>query len=174
MLLVAPLFGYGLAWIGHFMFEKNRPATFKHPLYSLAGDLVMFKDVVVGRIPLRASGRGTLLAERERHRRGDMSEVIHTHSARVTTTDGHEYRAVIMGEERRDGTWEGWIEFVPIAGGRPCRTGQETSQPGRRALEYWAGGLEPLYLEGAFSRAVRVESKSRITGEHAVGEVSKG
>jgi len=43
--------GYGFAWIGHFVFEKNRPATFKYPLYSFAGDWVMFKDILVGKIP---------------------------------------------------------------------------------------------------------------------------
>jgi hypothetical protein len=43
--------GYALAWVGHFFFEHNRPATFKHPLYSLAGDLVMLRDVLKGRIP---------------------------------------------------------------------------------------------------------------------------
>ena len=42
--------GYGFAWVGHFFFEKNRPATFKHPLYSFAGDWVMFKDILTGRI----------------------------------------------------------------------------------------------------------------------------
>ena len=44
--------GYGFAWVGHFFFEKNRPATFKHPLYSFAGDWVMFKDICTGKIPL--------------------------------------------------------------------------------------------------------------------------
>jgi len=43
--------GYGFAWIGHFFFEKNRPATFKHPLYSFIGDWVMFKDLLTGKIP---------------------------------------------------------------------------------------------------------------------------
>ena len=50
-LLVAPVVGYGLAWIGHFFFEKNTPATFKHPLYSLIGDWVMFKEIMTGKIP---------------------------------------------------------------------------------------------------------------------------
>ena len=44
--------GYGFAWIGHFVFEKNRPATFRHPLYSFLGDWVMFKDILRGRIRL--------------------------------------------------------------------------------------------------------------------------
>ena len=45
-----PLAGYGFAWLGHFGFEKNRPATFKYPLYSLMGDWVMYKDMLYGRI----------------------------------------------------------------------------------------------------------------------------
>lgn len=49
-LLGALLCGYGFAWIGHFFFEKNRPATFSYPFYSLAGDWVMFKDMLIGRI----------------------------------------------------------------------------------------------------------------------------
>jgi len=48
-LLLAPLVGYGFAWMGHFFFEKNQPATFKYPLYSLAGDWVMWKDLLLGR-----------------------------------------------------------------------------------------------------------------------------
>lgn len=49
-LWAAPLFGYGFAWIGHFFFEKNKPATFSHPFYSLLGDFVMFRDMLTGRI----------------------------------------------------------------------------------------------------------------------------
>jgi hypothetical protein len=49
-LLLGVLIGYGLAWAGHFFFERNRPATFRHPLYSLAGDWVMFRDILMGRI----------------------------------------------------------------------------------------------------------------------------
>jgi hypothetical protein len=50
-LLAIPVVGYGFAWFGHFAYEKNRPATFRYPLYSLMGDWVMFKDVLTGRIP---------------------------------------------------------------------------------------------------------------------------
>lgn len=49
-LLLLPLVGYGFAWVGHYVFEKNRPATFKYPFYSLAGDFVMFKDILTRRI----------------------------------------------------------------------------------------------------------------------------
>lgn len=49
-LLAIPLVGYGFAWVGHFVFEKNRPATFDYPLYSLMGDWVMLKDAFTGRI----------------------------------------------------------------------------------------------------------------------------
>ena len=51
-LLAALACGYGFAWIGHLFFEKNRPATFRHPLYSFMGDWMMFKDILSGRIPL--------------------------------------------------------------------------------------------------------------------------
>ena len=49
MLFFAPLCGYGFAWVGHFFFEKNKPATFTYPLYSFIGDWAMFKDIIIGR-----------------------------------------------------------------------------------------------------------------------------
>lgn len=49
-LLAAPFAGYGFAWVGHFFFEHNRPATFSHPWYSLAADFVLFRDMLVGRV----------------------------------------------------------------------------------------------------------------------------
>lgn len=51
-LWLAPLFGYGFAWLGHIVFEKNRPATFTHPLYSFAGDWVMFWNILRGRVTI--------------------------------------------------------------------------------------------------------------------------
>lgn len=47
--VAAPLIGYGFAWIGHFAFEKNRPATFKYPVYSLMGDFRLWFETVTGR-----------------------------------------------------------------------------------------------------------------------------
>ena len=47
-----PVAGYGFAWVGHYGYEKNRPATFKHPFYSLMGDFVMYRDILLGRISI--------------------------------------------------------------------------------------------------------------------------
>lgn len=84
-----------------------------------------------------------------------MSELrIHVYKTHVADADGHPYRALAMGEQRPDGTWVGWLEFAPRGGrGLIRKTPIETTQPNRRALEYWAGGLEPVYLEGALERA---------------------
>ncbi len=49
-LLGGLLIGYGFAWIGHFFFEKNRPATFKNPLYSFIADWVMYADIWRGKV----------------------------------------------------------------------------------------------------------------------------
>jgi hypothetical protein len=49
--VAALVVGYGFAWIGHFFFEKNRPATFKYPLFSLMGDFRLFFETVSGRRP---------------------------------------------------------------------------------------------------------------------------
>lgn len=50
LFLLIPLVGYGFAWTGHFLFEKNKPAAFKNPLWSLACDFIMFKDIATGQI----------------------------------------------------------------------------------------------------------------------------
>ncbi len=64
------------------------------------------------------------------------------------------YVVWVCGKERVDGTWQGWLEFHPTDNTLPTlTTEQETSQPNRFALEYWADGLDPVYLEGALARA---------------------
>lgn len=49
LLVLIPFVGYGFAWVGHFFFEKNKPATFKHPVYSLASDFLLFFDLLSGK-----------------------------------------------------------------------------------------------------------------------------
>jgi len=58
-LLAVPLAGYGFAWVGHFGFEKNRPATFKYPAYSLLGDWVMYWQLLTRKIPFEERDPGT-------------------------------------------------------------------------------------------------------------------
>ena len=48
-LIIIPFLGYGFAWVGHFFFEKNKPATFQYPGYSLASDFILFWDLLSGK-----------------------------------------------------------------------------------------------------------------------------
>jgi hypothetical protein len=50
LLWFLPLVGYGFAWVGHFFFEKNKPATFKYPMFSLVSDFILFKDILTGQL----------------------------------------------------------------------------------------------------------------------------
>ena len=83
-----------------------------------------------------------------------MAELLQEYLTTVIGPDDTTYLVRSYGEERPDGTWIGWIEFHSTDLRKPTlRTGQETSQPNRTAVEYWATGLEPVYFEGAFGRA---------------------
>ena len=83
-----------------------------------------------------------------------MAELLQEYTSVVTGPDGSTYTVRSYGEEREDGTWIGWLEFEPDdPEGLTLATDQETSQPNRTAVEYWATGLETVYFEGAFERA---------------------
>src|SRR5437773_3717418 len=102
----------------------------------------------ISEMPARA------VSPRKKHGQPTMAEFIHEHSTGVKSEDGTTYIVRIYGQERTHGTWEGWLEFHPTDKRKSVlRTEQETSQPNRTAMEYWASGLEPIYLEGAFARA---------------------
>lgn len=59
-LVAVPFCGYGFAWVGHFVFEKNRPATFQYPLWSLMGDFQMFAFMCLGRMDREVKRMGVL------------------------------------------------------------------------------------------------------------------
>jgi hypothetical protein len=86
-----------------------------------------------------------------------VAEVLLDYPDAVTSEDGKSYTARVCGAEARGGTWQGWIEFVPVtdADGEPVRSARETTQPNRQDTVYWATGLTPVYLEGALRRALR-------------------
>jgi hypothetical protein len=95
-----------------------------------------------------------------------------TELSQTVTADDRTYKARVHGRERRDGTWEGWLEFVPATGNFPALTTEpETSQPDRKALDYWSTGLEKIYLEGALDRAMRrARSKSSSSPARQSGQ----
>lgn len=83
-----------------------------------------------------------------------MARVLLTYLTTLTTP-GRTYRARACGRARSDGTWEGWLEFLPDDGSAVIRSSRETTQPNLVDTEYWATGLTPVYLEGAFRRALK-------------------
>ena len=79
-----------------------------------------------------------------------MSQVIAATS--LEASDGQLYDVKTVGRRVRR-RWEGWIEFVPLDGSPVVRTPRETTQPTLAALQHWASGLSPVYLDGALTRA---------------------
>jgi len=51
--VLLPFIGYGFAWVGHFVFEHNKPATFQYPGYSFVCDWIMLKDFLTGQLPAK-------------------------------------------------------------------------------------------------------------------------
>jgi hypothetical protein len=60
-----PILGYGFAWFGHFRFEKNKPATFQYPLYSLASDFIMLFHFLTGKIDAKLAEAKQIIANQK-------------------------------------------------------------------------------------------------------------
>jgi hypothetical protein len=84
-----------------------------------------------------------------------LAEVLLEFPDAIASDTGDRYTARACGAESHAGTWQGWIEFLPIGSGEPLRSARETTQPNRQDTVYWATGLTPIYLEGALRRALR-------------------
>jgi len=83
-----------------------------------------------------------------------VAETLVQFQEHVISSDGTIYEARACGGPLPGGTWQGWIEFIPVHGGEPLRSPRETTQPNRADTVYWATGLTPVYLEGALQRAL--------------------
>ena len=101
----------------------------------------------------RGSPRGTSI---------QLPELILELTQHVQDSAGINHVVRVLGRERIDGTWEAWLEFVAVGAAIVLTTRVETTQSNREAVAYWATGLEPAYLQGAFARAQR-ESATRTT-----------
>ena len=123
---------------------------------SREGDSSLFSEFGGTNLDDVGGGRLKIRGITRRKKQGSwvsVAELIREHSTMVKDEDTI-YIARIYAEERTDGTWEGWLEFHSTDKSKPVlRTGEETSQPSRAAMDYWALGLEPIYLEGALARA---------------------
>ena len=84
-----------------------------------------------------------------------MPEVLIEYDIRIEGPDGRLYGARACARDRADGLWEAWIEFDPVNGEQPIRTGRETTQPNREDVFYWATGLTATYLDGALTRTLK-------------------
>ena len=85
-----------------------------------------------------------------------MCQIVHERVIALQDSLGRRYDlARTLAEEQPDGSWHGSIEFRS-AEGYVLRTDRETTQSNRAAVEYWASGLEEVFLEGALARAERL------------------
>ncbi|MET0163993.1 MAG: hypothetical protein ABW318_03185 [Vicinamibacterales bacterium] len=84
-----------------------------------------------------------------------MREIIVDLERTVLSADGDEYYGQVAGDQRPDGMWEAWVEFIPVDDSlEPLQTNIETTQPTREDAIRWSETLTDVYIQGAFTRAV--------------------
>ena len=82
----------------------------------------------------------------------------------IATTD-RPYRPRAYGSRQPDGTWAGWLVFFPLGGGAAIASDRETTQITFEALNVWAAGVTPVYLEGAFARALTLSEAPSVLSQ---------
>jgi hypothetical protein len=108
-----------------------------------------------------------------------MAEVLRSFDDPVADQLGR-YHARVVGRHAEDGMWEGWLEFEPVdAKGETVVGAVESRQPEREHLAYWAGGLTPVFVEGALRRAqnplvVRTRVIEHAASDHPAPRMVKG
>ena len=111
----------------------------------ISGVFAALFALIVGRVIMRLSGIAASIATF-----GLLGVVNNVYSNWDSVTGG---QGSIVGTPATMNVWIGWLEFRPTGRGKTLKTGEETSQPNKDAVAYWASGLEPVYLEGALDRA---------------------
>jgi hypothetical protein len=91
-----------------------------------------------------------------------MAQVLTQYTDVLTDEERIRYRAHACGAPMPDGKWQGWLEFLPLDGSTPIRSGRETTQPNKTDVEYWATGLTTVYLQGALQRALNPRVRTAI------------
>ena len=93
---------------------------------------------------------------------------------RIVDTRGAEYYASVAAEQRPDGMWEAWLEYVPTDESDPLLTPTETTQSSRGDIVGWANALTDTYVSGAFARARTATSATlpRVTARRTIAEVA--
>ena len=99
-----------------------------------------------------------------------MAETLVRFTEAITGRDGRAYIATALGTRGSDGLWHGWLEFTD--GTVSSRTTQESEQPNRDDLMYWAQGLTYVYLEGALERALH-PNLDRVVGGGRIGDIQR-
>ncbi len=100
-----------------------------------------------------------------------MPQLILSYSLPVEGAEGRSFQARAYGSLASDGTWHGFLAFVPAEGhgGASRLTRRETTQPNLEGLNYWASGLTPVYLDGALARSDELSSEETDVGAEAEG-----
>jgi hypothetical protein len=88
-------------------------------------------------------------------------ELLHRYASVVTAPEGTAYAVRAYAAPDPGGGYAAWLVFFPIGGGPALPTDRETTQPDLDAAVYWAGGLEPVYPEGAPARARALDPATR-------------
>lgn len=91
-----------------------------------------------------------------------MPETVANYDTPVQDRFGVQYTAKACGRQRRDGLWEGWIEFENVSTSETLRSQRETTQSELEDLRYWASGLSPVYLQGALDRIVSMPPRRQV------------
>lgn len=101
-----------------------------------------------------------------------MIELVTDLPYRIVDAAGSEYYASVAAEQRPDGVWEAWLEYVPTDETDPLVTPTETTQSRRTDVVRWANALTDTYVEGAFERAVEatLETSPRVVARRAIAD----